>query len=282
MISFNATYPQVDVKTAFQLVMYNPSVYKLVVQYGWGGNILVIRGKNALTLVDTGYKNTLQALAYVLQTKFKAKVDQIINTHYHSDHAGGNAIIDPIGSIILHKNAFKEWLKRKNCIYVDVATSINCGNETIEIIPKPYGHSDTDMLIFLKSSNILCVGDLYLADSYPLVSSGNNNSAFTLLENLKHILKISNQETVIVGGHGNDTSKALLRKYILMVEQTINIVVNAIEKGWSKSEIQRKQVLKKWDTYNGSISFITANSWIENIYRSYTSPNFQYKKLSNG
>jgi glyoxylase-like metal-dependent hydrolase (beta-lactamase superfamily II) len=66
-----------------------------VFERGWlsSNNVLVADAERA-TLIDTGYvSHASQTLALVRQALGARKLDTIINTHLHSDHCGGNALL---------------------------------------------------------------------------------------------------------------------------------------------------------------------------------------------
>lgn len=66
-----------------------------VFQRGWlSSNNILFAGREHTTLVDTGYfTHAPQTLALVQHALQGRKLDQIVNTHLHSDHCGGNAIL---------------------------------------------------------------------------------------------------------------------------------------------------------------------------------------------
>lgn len=66
-----------------------------VFERGWlSSNNILITGRGEATLVDTGYvthaAQTLALVRHALQTR---PLDRIVNTHLHSDHCGGNAVL---------------------------------------------------------------------------------------------------------------------------------------------------------------------------------------------
>jgi glyoxylase-like metal-dependent hydrolase (beta-lactamase superfamily II) len=66
-----------------------------VFERGWlsANNILFI-GRNEITLVDSGYvTHAPQTLALVRHALGSRPLDRIVNTHLHSDHCGGNAML---------------------------------------------------------------------------------------------------------------------------------------------------------------------------------------------
>lgn len=66
-----------------------------VFERGWlsSNNVLAI-GEHQVTLVDSGYvSHATQTLSLVQKALAGRELDQLINTHLHSDHCGGNALL---------------------------------------------------------------------------------------------------------------------------------------------------------------------------------------------
>ncbi|NYE62850.1 glyoxylase-like metal-dependent hydrolase (beta-lactamase superfamily II) [Duganella sp. 1224] len=66
-----------------------------VLQRGWlSSNNILLLGRHDTAIIDTGYvshaQQTLELVRHVLHGRH---LDQIINTHLHSDHCGGNAML---------------------------------------------------------------------------------------------------------------------------------------------------------------------------------------------
>lgn len=86
-----------------------------VFERGWlsANNILFI-GRDATTLVDTGYAtHAPQTLALVRHALGDRPLDRIVNTHLHSDHCGGNALLqEAFGSRIAIPMAEADKVRR--------------------------------------------------------------------------------------------------------------------------------------------------------------------------
>src|SRR5690242_19366599 len=89
-------------RSAAVRVMLLPASMR-VFERGWlsANNILFI-GRDGTTLVDSGYvTHAPQTLALVRHALGDRPLDRIVNTHLHSDHCGGNALLkDAFGSRI--------------------------------------------------------------------------------------------------------------------------------------------------------------------------------------
>lgn len=66
-----------------------------VLERGWlSSNNIMLLGRHDTAIIDTGYvSHAPQTLALVRHVLHGRHLDQILNTHLHSDHCGGNAIL---------------------------------------------------------------------------------------------------------------------------------------------------------------------------------------------
>ena len=88
-----------------------------VLERGWvsSNNVVLFDADHSATLVDTGYvthgEQTLQLVRHALDGR---QLTRIINTHLHSDHCGGNALLSrELGATITippgHAEAVQRW-----------------------------------------------------------------------------------------------------------------------------------------------------------------------------
>ena len=88
-----------------------------VLERGWvsSNNVLLFDDDHSATLVDTGYvthgEQTLALVRHALQGR---RLNRIVNTHLHSDHCGGNALLSrELNAIIVippgHAEAVAGW-----------------------------------------------------------------------------------------------------------------------------------------------------------------------------
>ena len=88
-----------------------------VLERGWvsSNNILLFDGDDSATLIDTGYvAHSEQTLLLVRHALNGRQLTRIINTHLHSDHCGGNALLKKtLGPAVLippgHAEAVERW-----------------------------------------------------------------------------------------------------------------------------------------------------------------------------
>lgn len=78
---------------------------------GAGGNVVVYKGEQGLTVVDSGEAQYATALLKLIDRVAEgAPVKTLFNTHWHADHSGGNEALAARGArIVAHENT-KLWL----------------------------------------------------------------------------------------------------------------------------------------------------------------------------
>src|SRR6201993_2690072 len=75
---------------------------------GAGGNIAVLPGRDGKLLIDAGFAGSRPKLTDALASISSDPIKQLINTHWHFDHADGNEWLHSTGAAILaHTNTKK-------------------------------------------------------------------------------------------------------------------------------------------------------------------------------
>ena len=76
------------------------------VLFGLGGNILVNSGKDGVLIVDDQFPQLKNKIMRAIREVGGKKIDYIVNSHWHFDHAEGNLAFGKTGSkIIAHENS---------------------------------------------------------------------------------------------------------------------------------------------------------------------------------
>jgi len=79
--------------------------------------------------------------------------------------------------------------------------------EDIEMYHFGSGHTDGDTIIFFKNANIMHTGDSFVRYGYPSVDLNNGGSIKGIIDVLDSIAKLANDQTIIMPGHGQLSSK---------------------------------------------------------------------------
>jgi len=255
---------------------------QIIMLQGKGGNIGVITGEDGLLIIDDQYKVNVDALKKSLG-KMSGLPEFIVNTHWHGDHTGGNTLLGKTATIIAHTNVRKRLnspqeikffnakfdIQPKSALPVitfDDSLSIHFNNLELNVVHYASGHTDGDSVVFIKSENVVHMGDYYFSGMFPFVDLGSGGDVKILASNVKKIIDILPKDVKIIPGHGPLSTLDELKGYHKMLLLSISVVQKYIDKGLALKQVQEKGLpvsLKMWG--NG---FVKEKNWIGIVYAS--------------
>ncbi|MFZ9263718.1 MAG: MBL fold metallo-hydrolase [Polynucleobacter sp.] len=160
-----------------------------VLERGWlSANNIFLWSQDDVSIVDTGYvahqEQTLALIRNLLKAKGLSKLDKIINTHLHSDHCGGNAILVkdfrsdiyvPAKEVSAVNNWDDNLLSFKNlgqncpafkCQYsLEPGKRILLGAYMWEILAAP-GHDPHSIILYQEDHQLLISADALWEDGF--------------------------------------------------------------------------------------------------------------------
>jgi glyoxylase-like metal-dependent hydrolase (beta-lactamase superfamily II) len=270
---------------------------------GAGSNVTVQVGNLGVVLVDTGTAQNADALLTSLRQLTNRPVRNIINTHAHADHVGGNEKIGASGAPISGRGvaqvgagtapraeiiAHEETLNRMSAPAGSQAptpvsawpTSTFSGKhkeffyngEGIQIVHVPSAHTDGDTLVFFRRSDVIATGDIYSTVSYPIIDAQRGGSITGVLDGLNQLLDlvISGEKTeggtMIVPGHGRISDEADLVEYRDMVTIVRDRMQDMINRGMTLAQVQAARPTMEYDGLYGSAQGWSTNQFVEAVY----------------
>jgi cyclase len=144
----------------------------------------------------------------------------LIDTHWHFDHTDGNAEFAAAGAaIVAHPNC---RVRLSQGLYVpsldwDVPASpalawpivtcdgpitIELGSQSLRLLPQRPSHTDGDLVVHLRSVDVLVMGDLLTVGSYPVIDEASGGTLGGMIEAIGSLLPLIDDDTVVVPGHG--------------------------------------------------------------------------------
>lgn len=204
-----------------------------VFERGWlSSNNVLISGQSCTALVDSGYcTHAEQTLALVQHALAGRSLDLLLNTHLHSDHCGGNAVLQAVYPN-LHTaippglaNAVKTWNPvaltytptGQQCpsfafsSLIQPASSIQLGDLFWEIHAAP-GHDTHSVILFEPESKALISADALWENGFGVVFPElEGEQAFQEVADTLDLIE-SLQPRIVIPGHGrvfNDAKKSL-------------------------------------------------------------------------
>jgi len=246
------------------------------VLFGLGGNILVSTGEDGVLLVDDQMPELKYKILRSLRKIGGKSVDYIVNTHWHFDHAEGNLAFGPDGAkIVAHENSRKMMLNPKpinlsfivypqqpyplNAVpqitYQD-SMKLHLNGDQIELYHFGHAHTTGDTAVYLRNSNVLHMGDVFNMTGPPFIDAGNGGSIDGIIRFCEEILKVVNDETVVVPGHGPISTTEDIQTYIDMLIVVRDRIQAQILEGKSLQEIIESDPTKEWRDKFGDGPFI--------------------------
>jgi cyclase len=256
----------------------------VVVQYGVrSANVGIIRTSEGLIMVETPM---IPEDAVKLRTEISemGKIKYLINTEPHQDHFSGNYYFE--GTVVSHEGTRQEILRasmdqfkgmlqmsapgvtlekdyyfRPPTITFSQRLTLHLGKHTIELINLP-GHTPSETAVYIPEEQVVFTGDNVVRGSMPFLHQA---VPYAWLDSLKQLEQLD--VDFIIPGHGEVSDKRALKEMSANISDWIEVVKNAVEKGWSLEEAHsRINMLDKYAGDKQRMSWVQKIN-IENLYK---------------
>jgi cyclase len=255
---------------------------------GAGGNIGASVGEDGIVIVDDQYAPLAGKIEAALKGVTDKKIRFIINTHYHGDHTGGNAIFQKQAPVIAHDNVRKrleEGLTAGNLgsikfeakpepkealpiLTFDHDMTVHLNGEDIRAIHFPSGHTDGDSIIFFPKSNVVHMGDDFVRYGFPFLDLGSGGSVEGMIAAMEEVLPKLPSDVKVIPGHGGVSNLDDVRDYLKMLKETRAAVEKGVKSGKTLQQLKQEKVLEPWKKWSGD--FITSDVFAETLYNDLT------------
>lgn len=263
-------------------VSARPLLGPLHLLQGRGGNVLASVGADGVLLVDDDYAELSGAYQQAVNAIAGASGDTVprfvLNTHWLTDHAGGNGYWGGRGAVIVaHHNVRRRMGSRQEVsalgmvvepsppealpvVTYGTSMALHFNGSDIEVQHYPGGHTDGDSVVFFAQENVLHTGDLFFKDRFPFVDVSTGGNAVTYMNNVALLLDRIDSDTLIVPGHGPASRKVDLERFHLMLDRTIGIVRDALKQGRSVEQVIEQGLGEEWASWGRG--FVNEANWI--------------------
>jgi glyoxylase-like metal-dependent hydrolase (beta-lactamase superfamily II) len=186
-----------------------------------GSNAGFVIGSNGVVVIDT-FEDQAPARDLLAEIRkiTNLPIRFVVNTHYHLDHTGGNAVFAQAGATILAHRNLRGWLRTENLkffganpkpeqkamvaalvmpdeVYSD-AVDIYLGDRQIQV-RYMLGHTGGDSVITVPDANVVFGGDLVWQKHLPNLIDATTSEWVKTLEKLL----ADHPSATFVSGHGD-------------------------------------------------------------------------------
>jgi glyoxylase-like metal-dependent hydrolase (beta-lactamase superfamily II) len=185
-------------------------------------NVLAFSASDGTILVDSGAAASVSALKAALTTPVRT----IFNTHYHLDQTGNNEAFGIAGAKIIAHERTRQWMSTDYWVpgedrfekarpkgarptqVFKTTGSLQAGAEQIDYGYLPLAHTNGDIYVFFKTSNVLAAGDVASPLRDPALDYFTGGWIGGRVDAMDIVLKVSNEQTRIVPSYGPVMTRA--------------------------------------------------------------------------
>jgi glyoxylase-like metal-dependent hydrolase (beta-lactamase superfamily II) len=265
------------------------SVYMLA---GAGSNVTVQVGSDALFVVDTNEAAMSDKLLAAIATISPLPIRYIVNTSADADHVGGNerfatssgtnvnAFLQQGARVYANENAYARMTNPKDGsspmptalwptdAFAAPLKSLFVTGEPIEIIHRPAAHTDGDLMVFFRKSDVISSGDIFVTNSYPVLKAGQGGTLAGVLDGLNQLIDLAIPEfnsmggTRVIPGHGRVANEIDLVEYRDAMTIVGDRVTQLVLEGKTADQVRSAGVTLDYDGVFGA----TTGPWTTQMF----------------
>ncbi|MBI4265971.1 MAG: MBL fold metallo-hydrolase [Acidobacteria bacterium] len=297
-----------------QVFEIRPNVHQIA---GAGANITAHIGPDGVVLVDSGSAERSAAVVAAIRRLTPLPIRYIINTGPGGDHIGGNEALAEAGVSLWARRANaggggggvgnatsnmggaaivgrEELLARMSApgfnpglpvtgwpteTFTRKYKDLFLNREVIQVIRQPPAHSDSDVIVMFRQSDVIATGDIVDIDRFPHIDLDKGGTIQGEIEALNALLDLTVPSiplpwldeggTRVVPGHGRAVEEAEIVEYRDMVTVIRDRVQDMITRGLTLEQIRTANPTLGYRTRYGAESGPwTTTMFVDAVYRS--------------
>ncbi len=246
---------------------------------GQGGNIGLSIGPDGVLMIDDQYQHMAPAIQKAIEKAGGSAPRFLINTHWHLDHTGGNAVFGKNAVIVAHENVRARMQKGRQgqppapkhalpIVTYDDGVKLHFNGEDARLIAFPAGHTDGDTMVWFPQARVLHMGDHFFSGMFPFIDLDSGGDVAGYIKNVKSVLEWVPSDAKIIPGHGPLSTLKDLRTALAMLEKTSAIVRERIADGMDEAACVAAGLPAEFADWEWN--FIGTDKWLTICYRSYS------------
>jgi len=295
-----------------EVLQLRPNFYMVA---GGGANVAVQVGEDGAVVVDSGTAASADAVLAAITTVTRAPIRYVINTGADADHVGGNETMSKAGVTLLGTRvtglpgsanfngpglapasilAMEQVLARMSAPTGEVAPypvaswpnetfpfgrkNMYLNGEGMEMVHQPAAHSDGDLIVFFRRSDVIVAGDIIDATRFPMINVEQGGSIQGEIDALNRLVDMAipsvpiitrEEGTLVIPGHGRVYDQFDVVAYRDMITIIRDRVRDLMAEGRTLEQITAAEPAKGYSgRYGTDAGPWTTNSFIEAVHRS--------------
>ena len=295
-------WPETVTVDGIEILPVLKNVYMLI---GGGANVTVQIGDEGVVMADTGSSGNATKLQNAVRRLTRKPLRYLVNTAADADKVGGNGDMvkwaggtngpqaggpgrNPnVGTAFIGFEAsYNRMLTGSKGLppltgqalpdstFFTSKKDIYANGEPIQLIHMPSAHTDGDLVVFFRGSDVVHAGEIFRTDQFPLIDLERGGSIDGELAALTQLLDITvpqrNQMggTRVVPAYGHIGNEADVLEYRDMLTIIRTRVQGLIEKGQTLAQVKAAGVALEYVGSYGKNPNWTGDMFIEAVYNS--------------
>jgi glyoxylase-like metal-dependent hydrolase (beta-lactamase superfamily II) len=254
--------------------------------YGAGANVAVQVGPDGILVVDTGAAASREAVLAAIREISDAPIRWIVNTSANREHTGGNETVSQAGmtvngnpaAIVSHENVLARMTAENRPVtemplntFFESGRDFYFNGEAVFLQHVPSAHSDGDIIVYFRGSDVLVAGELFVTTRYPILDLGAGGGIDGLVNGANAMLDIAVpaylQEggTYVIPGHGRVGDEADVVSYRDMLVIVRARIADLIAEGKTLAQVREARPALDYDTRFDNGEWSSAD-FVEAVY----------------
>jgi cyclase len=275
------------------VIQVRPNIHMLV---GDGAHVTVQTGKDGVLVVDSGEGKMTPKLLAAVRTISNAPLRYLVLTHAHKESTGGTLAVVAAGgprtnatgarstpanvdggvATVAHENvnqrlSLADDLKEESLptsTFYSERKDIYFNGEAIELLSVPKAHTDGDILVFFRASDVVAAGGVLDTTHYPHIDAGMGGSLQGTIMALTKIIELTVPErnqmggTLVIPAHGRLSNEADIVEYRNMVIIVRDRIRDMVRKGMTLEQVKAARPTLDYDALYGT----TTGEWTTEMF----------------
>lgn len=254
----------------------------LVLLQGAGSNVLALPGPDGALMIDGGLAANADALlAAVRRETGSERIDLLVNTHWHPEQTGANEAVGRAGGRIFAHEKTAMYLgspvysalfdgRLPPLAEAGRPTQTTRGDGTLEFAGRridfgylPAAHTDGDLYLHFPDENLIAVGGVIAAASWPLLDHRNGAWYGGRVRAVQWLADLARPDTIIVPADGAVMSgRDLVRQRDIYLE-LFETLIGYMNRGFGPEDAAANNPLEAYEDEFGD-----ARDFLYGAYRS--------------